>query len=130
MNAKDGALRVLLVVFGVSQLALGLLMVVAPGTFFEEIGPYGTRNDHYLGDLASFYLALGAVALVASRRPAWRVPVLACATLQYALHSLNHVIDVGEADPRWLGPANLVSLVLTAGLLGWLLTAANRSGTA
>jgi hypothetical protein len=127
MKGKDGALRALLVVFGVSQLALGLLMVVAPGTFFEEIGPYGTRNDHYLGDLASFYLALGAVALVASRRPPWRVPVLAYATLHYALHSLNHAIDVGEADPSWLGPANLASLVLTGGLLGWLLVVANRS---
>ena len=50
-----------------------------PGFFFDEIGPYGARNDHYMGDLATWYLALGAVALVAVRRARWRVPVLALA---------------------------------------------------
>jgi hypothetical protein len=41
--------------------------------------------------------------------------------LQYALHSLNHLIDVGEADPEWLGPGNLVSLLVATGLLAWML---------
>lgn len=120
----SGALRPLLVAFGAGQLILGALLWAAPGTFFEEIGPYGTRNDHYMGDLASWYLALGAAALVAVRRSSWRVPVLALALLQYLLHSVNHLIDVGEADPEWLGPATLISLVLTAALLGWMLRAA------
>ena len=93
---------------------LGLLLWLTPGFFFDEIGPYGARNDHYMGDLATWYLALGAVALVAVRRARWRVPVLALAFVQYALHAVNHLIDVGEADPEWLGPANLVSLVLTS----------------
>ena len=61
-----------------------------------------------MADLATFYLALGAVALVAVRRASWRVPVLALALVQYALHSLNHLIDIGESDPSWLGPANFV----------------------
>ena len=121
------ALPAILVVFGASQLLLGLAMAVAPGTFFEEIGPYGARNDHYIRDLATFYLALGAAALVAVRRPAWRVPVLAFALAEYVIHAVNHALDVGAADPGWLGPANLVSLVLTAALLAWLLRAAVRS---
>ena len=62
-------------------------------------GPTAPRNDHYMADLATFYLALGAVALVAVRRASWRVPVLALALIQYALHSLNHLIDIGESDP-------------------------------
>jgi hypothetical protein len=49
------------------------------------------------------------------------VPVLALAFIQYALHSVNHLIDVGEADPGWLGPANLVALLLATLLLGWML---------
>lgn len=114
-------MRWLLLVFALTQLVLGLLLWLAPGFFFESIGPYGTRNDHYMGDLASWYLALGAVALVALRRESWRIPVLALAFVQYALHSVNHLIDVGEADPSWLGPANLVSLVLTTLLLAWML---------
>lgn len=124
-----GALPSLLVVFGVVQLLLGALMVVAPGTFFEEIGPYAPRNDHYTRDVATFYLALGAVAVLAARRPSWRVPVLAFALIQYLFHAVNHLVDVGEADPEALGPVNLVSLALTAALLGWMLSAAVRGET-
>ena len=115
------AMRWLLLVFALIQLVLGLLLWLTPGFFFESIGPYGTRNDHYMGDLAGWYLALGAVALVALRRASWRIPVLTLAFVQYALHSVNHLIDVGEADPSWLGPANLASLVLTTLLLAWML---------
>ena len=122
------ALPALLVAFGVGQLVLGLLLWAFPGTFFERIGPYGVRNDHYMADVATFYLALGAVALAAARRPAWRVPVLVFALVQYALHSLNHLIDVGEADPEWLGPGNLISLALTGALLAWMLSLARRAG--
>jgi hypothetical protein len=114
-------MKVLLAVFGVGQLVLGLLLWLTPGFFFEEIGPYGTRNDHYMGDVATWYLALGAVALCSLGRPSWRVPVLSLAFIQYALHSLNHLIDIGEAEPSWLGPFNFVSLLLTTVLLAWLL---------
>jgi hypothetical protein len=114
-------MKALLALFAAGQLVLGALLWLTPGFFFEEIGPYGERNDHYMGDLAAWYLALGFVGLVALRRESWRVPVLGFAFIQYALHSLNHLIDVGEADPEWLGPANLVSLALTTLLLGWML---------
>ena len=119
-------MKALLVVFAVVQLVIGVLLWAAPGFFFEEIGPYGTRNDHYMGDVASWYLALGAAALIAVSKPTWRVPILGLAFTQYALHSLNHLIDVGEADPSWLGPANLISLVLTTILLAWMLNVQRR----
>jgi hypothetical protein len=76
--------------------------------------------------IATWYLASGAVLFVAVRRPAWRVPVLFLVAVQYALHSLNHLLDVGEADPGWLGPANLVSLALATVLLVWMLREAAR----
>ena len=53
-------MKILLAVFGAGQLVLGLLLWLTPGFFFDEIGPYGVRNDHYMGDLATWYLALGA----------------------------------------------------------------------
>jgi hypothetical protein len=115
-------MRPLLFAFGVGQLLLGLLLWLTPGFFYDEIGPYPPRNDHYMADLSTFYLALGAVALLAVRRERWRVPVLTLALIQYALHSLNHLIDIGDSDPSWLGPATFVSLVLTTALLGWMLT--------
>ena len=114
-------MRILLTVFALGQLLLGALLWLAPGFFYDEIGPFGARNDHYMGDVATFYLALGAAALVALRRLSWRVPVLALAFVQYALHSLNHLIDIGESDPGWRGPADFVSLTLTAVLLAWML---------
>jgi hypothetical protein len=81
-----------------------------------------------MADLATFYLALGAGALVAVFRSSWRVPVLAVALLQYVLHSINHLIDIGEADPTWLGPANLIALAATAALLGWMIRAIRLAG--
>jgi hypothetical protein len=116
-------MKALLAVFAAAQLVLGALLWLTPGFFFDEIGPYGVRNDHYMGDLATWYLALGAVGLVAVRRAAWRLPVLTLAFIQYALHSVNHLIDVGDAHPEWLGPANLASLVITCVLLGWMVNA-------
>jgi hypothetical protein len=113
--------RVLLAIFAAVQVLTGALLWLTPGFFHDEIGPYGARNDHYMGDLATWYLALGAALFVAVRREGWRVPVLVISFLQSALHSLNHLIDVGEADPGWLGPANLVSLLLATLLLGWML---------
>jgi presenilin-like A22 family membrane protease len=115
-------MRALLSVFGVVQLILGVLLWLTPGFFFDDIGPYPPRNDHYMADLATFYLALGAVAIVSVSRERWRVPVLTLALIQYGLHSLNHLIDIGGADPGWLGPANFVSLLLATVLLAWMLT--------
>jgi hypothetical protein len=115
-------MRILLIVFALTQLVLGLLLWLAPGFFYDEIGPFGARNDHYMADVATFYIALGAVSLVAVRRVSWRVPVLTLALVQYALHALNHLIDIGESDPGWIGPADFASLTLGAVLVGWMLT--------
>jgi hypothetical protein len=115
------ALRPLLALLGVYHLLLGTVMVVAPRTFFDEFAAYGAFNDHYIRDVATFYVALGAVLLVAVARTAWQVPLLAFATLQYALHVLNHLWDISDADPGWLGPANAVALALIGAVLFWLL---------
>jgi hypothetical protein len=114
-------MRPLLIAFAVVQLITGLLLWLTPGFFYDEIGPFGPRNDHYMADVATWYLALGAALLMAVRREAWRVPVLALALVQYVLHSINHLIDIGEADPSWIGPADFVSLSLGAVLLAWML---------
>jgi UPF0716 family protein affecting phage T7 exclusion len=122
-------MRALLALFAVLQVVIGALLWLTPGFFFDEIGPYAPRNDHYMADVGTWYLALGAAALIALRRDSWRIPVLGLAFIQYALHSVNHLIDVSEADPGWLGPANLVALVLTTLLLGWMLRSRRVSST-
>jgi hypothetical protein len=120
------ALRPLLLVVGAYHVALGALMVAAPRTFFDEVGPYPPYNDHYIRDTATIYLALGAVLMIAAARRSWQVPLLVLALVQYALHVLNHVWDVSDTDPAWLGPANLVTLTLIAAALWWLLRRAKQ----
>ena len=78
-------MKAVLAAFGAVQLVLGVLLWATPGFFHEHVGPYGPRNDHYMGDLATWYLALGAAFFMAVRRPSWRVPVLAIALVQYLL---------------------------------------------
>jgi hypothetical protein len=127
MRLSEQRLRSLISLLGLTQLALGAVMAIAPGAFFDAIADYGVRNDHYIRDLSTLYLALGIALLLAAGRPSWRVPVLAFALLQYVFHSVNHLIDVGDADPGWLGPFNLVSLVVFAALLGYLLRSASEA---
>ena len=122
------ALRPLIALLGVFHLALGTLMVLAPRTFFDEIAAYGAFNDHYIRDVASFYLALGVVLLVAVARTSWQVPLLVFALLQYALHLINHLWDVADSEPSWIGPVNVASLALIAVLIVWLLRGGRERG--
>lgn len=112
--------RVGLIAFAALYLLLALSMVLTPHVFFTDIGPYGTQNDHYLRDVASFYAAFGVVLLIAERRPSWRAPILWCVALQSGLHTLNHLFDIGDAHRSWLGPANFISLALATAALVWL----------
>lgn len=103
---------VVLVAFGVYSTLLGLFMLVAPGMFFDTLGAFGPRNNHYIFDNASFELPLGLLLLAAVRWPTWRVAALAFATLHWALHALSHIVDTGHADGRAVGLLEFVGLAL------------------
>ncbi len=109
-----------LLAFALVSLAIAAMLAFAPHAFFEDVGPYGAQNDHYMRDLATFYAALGAAGLIACRRPSWRTPVLCLTAIEYALHTLNHLADIGAAHTRWLGPANFASLAIATAALVWL----------
>jgi hypothetical protein len=108
------------------ELALGLWMVVAPRSFYDAVGPFGAYNAHYVVDTSTWQLAFGVALAVAVRQASWRVPLLAFAVVQFALHAVNHVIDAGEADPGWIGTFDAVSLALTTVVLALLLAGARR----
>jgi hypothetical protein len=123
----EARLRQALVLLAAVQLFLGAFLVIAPGAFADRIAPYGSgAEDHYLRDIGTFYLAIGAALLLAVRRVSWRVPVLFVVTFQYALHTVNHLVDVGDTDPGWLGPFNFVSLAALTFFAGWMLHGAAR----
>jgi hypothetical protein len=123
---SERAMRAVLIVLGVVQVASGALALVAPDTFFDEIGRYGVQNDHYIGDVGAFVVAFGIAVLVAAQRPAWRVPVLMLGVLWYGLHALNHAFDVGEARSDARGIVDTLYIGAGALLYGYLAWAAAR----
>ena len=100
---------------------IGMWMVLDPSGFQRTVGGFGTTNEHLIKDLATFNLALAAVLGVAAARPSWRLPVLWFANIQNTLHLVNHVVDAEQAQPLWLGMANVWALLATGVMLGALL---------
>ena len=116
----EPALRATLWIIAAIQLFLGLMMFLAPGTFFDEIGQYGIRNDHYIGDVGSFYLASAFGLGMAAMRASWRVPILTVGAVWYAIHALNHLFDIGQAASDGRGAFDALFLALIA-LGSWYL---------
>jgi hypothetical protein len=106
--------------FAALQLVTGIFMAVAPHAFYKDVGPFGTLNVHYIRDLATFYIANGVALAIAVQRVAWRVPTLFLTMVQFALHSVNHLIDIEKAHPAWNGYFDFFSLTAGALLLVWL----------
>jgi hypothetical protein len=121
----ESAMRLTLVLAGVINLALGLLALIAPGTFFDEIGRYGIENSHYVGDIGAFQAA-GLGLLLAVNRPAWRAPLLWVGVIWFGLHALNHLFDIGEARTDARGAFDTAALALVAALTAYLARQAER----
>jgi hypothetical protein len=118
--------QALVLLAGVSLL-IGLYMAIAPSSFVDKVAPFGSgADDHFLRDLATYQIAVGAALLLAVRRVSWRIPVLFVALLQGVLHSINHLADIGDTDPGWLGPFDFFSLLLLTVITGWVLAGAAR----
>jgi len=113
-----------LAAFAVLYIAEALFMTVSPHAFYTSIGPFNAYNPHYLRDNATFSAALGVGLAVSVVRPGWRVPMLAVTALQYALHSVNHLVDIDIAHPRWTGYFDFFSLLAATLVLVWLLRTA------
>jgi hypothetical protein len=117
---SERALRTLIVLLGLSQLGVGCWMAFATASFGETFASFDGFNVHDLRDFATFYLAVGTVLLVAAMRPSWRLPVLVLAALESGFHAINHAVDVTDSDPAWVGPVELVAVLVATGLFAWL----------
>jgi hypothetical protein len=118
----DRALVPGIAILAATFLIIAAWMVVDPRSFFDNVGPFGAYNPHYIGDAAAFQggvgIALAASIWVAALRPG----ALLAATAVAGLHAINHWIDVNDAN----GNSNAdvfdavsltLQLVLTLGLL-------------
>jgi hypothetical protein len=124
----ERALKAVLAVIAVYHLVMGALALLAPGTFFEEIGAYGVENAHYVGDVGSFFLAFGVAAGIAAVRPAWRAPILWLGALWYGFHALNHLFDTEEARSDARGWTDTILLAFGALGAAWLARVSERLG--
>jgi hypothetical protein len=117
---SEGSLRAVLLIAAAFHVILGGLQLLAPDTFFDEIGAYGAENTHYVGDVGAFTLAFGLAVLLAVARPAWRAPILYLGALWYALHAVNHLFDIDEARSDARGIVDTILIALGAALAAWL----------
>jgi hypothetical protein len=123
----DRTLRTGCLVLGVGYAALALFQAVDPAGFVSDVGPFGAPNGHYVRDLSTFTAAVAVGLVLAAGRPSWRVPVLAIAVIQSALHLVNHVADAGDADPVAMGVANAIAIAVLLAAEAWLLAVARRA---
>jgi hypothetical protein len=125
----ERTLRTILGVVAAYHVLTGALALIAPDTFFEQIGHYGIENSHYVGDVGAFILAFGVALAIAVVRPAWRAPVLWLGALWYGFHALNHAFDTGEAKSDLRGWSDTVLIGLGALVAAWLARASERLGS-
>jgi hypothetical protein len=126
-------MRQALLLLGLTQLAIGGWLVIDPESFVDAIAPFGPADNHFLRDLGTFQAGIGIALLVAAGRPPSRAPILFAALAQSALHTVNHLFDIGNTDPGWLGPANFVAVLLLTATYAFLMREAalvDRPGAA
>jgi hypothetical protein len=112
--SRERTLRTGVILLALPPLAAGVIALISPETFFEQIGTYGARNDHYTGDAGAYLTAYGVALLIAAARPSWRVPLLMLGAGWYGLHALNHLLDIDEAKSDARGIADTVLIALGA----------------
>lgn len=123
---SERSLKLILVAAGVYNVLLGGLALVAPDTFFDDIGRYGVENSHYVGDVGAFQLAAGIGLLLAVNRPTWWAPLLWVGALWFGLHALNHAFDTDEARSSARGWFDTVGLAVVAVGSAYLAQVAER----
>jgi hypothetical protein len=94
--------------FGVFTVVLGVWAMIAPHSFFDNIGHFEPYNRHFLHDVGAFQIGLGAAALFAL---VWRndavLAVLGAVAAGATAHEIAHIADAGiggrDSDPFTLG---------------------------
>ncbi|HEY8082425.1 MAG TPA: hypothetical protein VIE64_02560 [Solirubrobacterales bacterium] len=122
----EKAMKGILAAIAAYHVITGFIALVAPDTFFDQIGTYGLENSHYVGDVGAFLLAFGIAMGIAVVRPAWRAPLLWLGALWYGFHAINHAFDTGEAKSEGRGWADTLLIAFGAVGSAWLARVAER----
>lgn len=115
--------RVVAMLGGLSFLASGLWAMVAPESFFDAVATFEPYNQHFVQDIGSFQIGLGAVLLIAATDRADALAVgLVGVGIGSVAHTVSHVIgrDLGGRPELDIPLTALTSLLLlAAGLWHW-----------
>ncbi len=122
----EKALKAILALIAAYHVVTGGLALIAPDTFFEQIGNYGVENSHYVGDVGAFIMAFGVAMGIAVVKPAWRAPLLWLGALWYGFHAINHAFDTGEARSEARGWTDTLLIAFGALASAWLARVAER----
>jgi hypothetical protein len=122
----EKALKAVLAVIAAWHIVVGALGLVAPDTFFNQIGHYGIENSHYVGDVGAFMLAYGVAAAISIWRASWRAPILWLGAIWYGFHALNHAFDTGEAKSEARGWSDTLLLAFGGVAAAWLARVSER----
>jgi hypothetical protein len=79
-------------------LIIAAWMVIDPRSFYEQVGPFGPYNVHYIGDAAAFQAGVGVALGASIWIPSLRAGALLAAAAMTGLHAINHWIDINEAN--------------------------------
>ena len=90
-------IRILLIVAGAANVLNGLVMLLAPDTWFFRLIPgvpdTGPFNAHLVADVGTFYVPIGVGLLVAARNPTRHVVAVGVAAGACLLHALLHLVS-------------------------------------
>ena len=126
----ERAMQAVLAVLAVWHVGFGLLALVAPDTFFDQIGHYGIENSHYVGDVGAFMLAFGVAVGISVVRASWRAPILWLGALWYGFHAINHAFDTSEAKSEGRGWGDTIAIAFGGVASAWLARVSERLNAA
>jgi hypothetical protein len=123
---SEQQLRQGLILFAALQIVQGMWQALLPGVWYEAFADFGPRDDHLVRDASAAYIASAIALAMSVNRRSWRVPVLLVVTITYAIHAINHLFDIANADPGWIGPADFVFLALATAVVAYMLRSAAK----
>jgi len=117
--------------YGLGNVANGVWMLADPQSWYNRlpaaVPDFGPLNEHFVRDIGSFFLVVGAALIGAALSRPMRLPGIVFASAFVWLHALVHVYDTARglvAASHWL--VDLVPVYLPAVVLVFALRAALR----
>jgi hypothetical protein len=120
------------VVFGIAvvaiiQLVTAAWIVVAPHSFYTQVGAFGLYNGHFLRDAGTMTLGAGLALAASLRWTSLRAGALAANLGLIGVHAVNHWFDVGNAHAGSnAGVSDAVSLTILAAFTAVVMRVAMR----